>query len=355
MYIAIFQIINEPGDRWIRAARGTAPKVVATPASQTYQMIERNSLRQTLAGYFVIYLVLESTGRALDGWGFAAGKSAAAIIGLAAALLVQAFLLRERNPKRVLLSLGFGRPDMRVLCISGLVSVALLATIPFLVAATGGTFDLLDNWQLLALSILLLNGIAEETVYRGYLFHRLHRMYTFPKAVVLGTLLGLVTPTAIGYWMVAQVLACYIAALAVSQSPACRVAYVGRHRQHRRSMRVDVQLHKWCGPDPCPSAWVSAFVNHLSKLRIVAYRGHISLRRMLSFQSATRMLAWTVLIAIIAVFALLLQAVAANALVPTRPAALPAACRAALSTGHDVRESFLAHICSGPVDATAQP
>jgi len=243
-------------------------------------MMERTSLRQTLTGYFVVYLVLESTGRALDGWGFAAGKSAGAIIGLAAAFLVQAFLLRERNPKRVLLSLGFGRPDMRVLCISGFVSIALLATMPFLVAATGGTFDLPDNWQLLALSILLLNGIAEETVYRGYLFHRLRKMYTIPKAVVLGTLLagaahvpivatagvvvgglailvavliflpfatlferggntlwapatihfaadciiplgalGLVTPMAIGYWMVAQVLACYVAALAVSQSP----------------------------------------------------------------------------------------------------------------------------------------
>jgi hypothetical protein len=79
-----------------------------------------------------------------------------------------------------------------------------------------------------------------------------------------------------------------------------------------------------------------------------------SLNVMLSFRSAARMLAWSVLIAITVVFALLLQAVAANALVPSGPAALPVACRAALSTGHDVRESFLAHICNGPVDSTSR-
>lgn len=243
-------------------------------------MIERTSLRQTLTGYFVIYVALESVGRALDGWGLAAGKSAAALVGLAAAFLVQALLLRERDPQRVLRSLGFGRPDVRVLWASGVVSVMLLASLPSLVAASGGVFVLPDNWPMLALSILLLNGIAEETVYRGFLFHRLHMMYTFRKAVMLGTLLaaaahvpivatagpvvgalailvavltflpfavlferghntlwapavvhfaadciiplgalGLVTPIAIGYWMIAQVVACYAAALAVVLYP----------------------------------------------------------------------------------------------------------------------------------------
>jgi hypothetical protein len=73
-----------------------------------------------------------------------------------------------------------------------------------------------------------------------------------------------------------------------------------------------------------------------------------------NLRSARRMLAWSVLIAITVVLALLFQAFAANAFVPPGQLVLPAACRAALSTGHDVRESFLEHVCGGPVGATTQ-
>jgi hypothetical protein len=72
-------------------------------------------------------------------------------------------------------------------------------------------------------------------------------------------------------------------------------------------------------------------------------------------RSARRMLAWSVLIAMTVVLALLFQAFAANALVPSGAAAGSAACHAALSTGHDVRESFLAHVCGGAGDGTSRP
>ena len=76
---------------------------------------------------------------------------------------------------------------------------------------------------------------------------------------------------------------------------------------------------------------------------------------MINLRSARRILAWSVLIAITLVLALLLEALAASALVAPKSAELPAACRAALSSGHDERESFLAHVCNGPVDATSNP
>src|SRR5215831_10889483 len=139
--------------------------------------MQRTSFSQTLAGYLVIYAALELAGRALDGWGLAAGKSAAAMVGLATACLVQALLSRERDPKRVLLSLGFGWPDTRVLFTSAVVGAALLATMPLIVAATGGTFVLPDNWPALALGILLLNGIAEETVFRVSLSSTAHSLH----------------------------------------------------------------------------------------------------------------------------------------------------------------------------------
>jgi hypothetical protein len=68
-----------------------------------------------------------------------------------------------------------------------------------------------------------------------------------------------------------------------------------------------------------------------------------------------RALAWTVLIAITLLLGLLFQALAASAFAPTGPPLLPAACRAALSTGNDERESFLAHVCNGAVGGPSAP
>jgi hypothetical protein len=62
---------------------------------------------------------------------------------------------------------------------------------------------------------------------------------------------------------------------------------------------------------------------------------------------AGRVLAWSALLATTLVLVLLLQTLAASALVAPGPAALPAACQAALAAGDNVRESFLAHLCGG--------
>jgi len=69
---------------------------------------------------------------------------------------------------------------------------------------------------------------------------------------------------------------------------------------------------------------------------------------------APRVLAWNALMAIAVVLALLVQALAASALVAPGPAVLPAACQAALAAGDNERESFLAHLCDGAISATAK-
>jgi hypothetical protein len=66
-----------------------------------------------------------------------------------------------------------------------------------------------------------------------------------------------------------------------------------------------------------------------------------------------RALAWSALMAITIVFALVLQALAASATVAPGPAALPPACRAALAAGDNQRESFLAHLCGSANGATS--
>ena len=64
---------------------------------------------------------------------------------------------------------------------------------------------------------------------------------------------------------------------------------------------------------------------------------------------AARVLAWSALIATTVLLALLLQSLAASALVAPRSAEAPTACQsaagAALSDGDDVRARFLANLC----------
>jgi hypothetical protein len=75
-----------------------------------------------------------------------------------------------------------------------------------------------------------------------------------------------------------------------------------------------------------------------------------------NLRRAGRLLAWSALMAIAILVALVLQNLAASAvLVAQGPAELPAACRAALAAGDHVRESFVAHSCAGVFDTISKP
>jgi hypothetical protein len=67
------------------------------------------------------------------------------------------------------------------------------------------------------------------------------------------------------------------------------------------------------------------------------------------------MLAWSALIAIALELALLLQALAASALVAPGQVAFSPACQAALAAGDNERESFLAHLCGGAAVTSSKP
>jgi hypothetical protein len=76
---------------------------------------------------------------------------------------------------------------------------------------------------------------------------------------------------------------------------------------------------------------------------------------MLNLESTRRMLAWSALIAIALVLALLLQAVAASALVAPGQVAFSPACQAALAAGDNERESFLVHLCDAEALTSSKP
>jgi membrane protease YdiL (CAAX protease family) len=135
------------------------------------------------AGFAAIYLVLD---RAAGWTNSLFGEYGALICALviAAALIVER-LLYAVPPQQALAALGLGRPAARSLLAALLAGLALLAYLPVLALATGQPLALRDGWAWIALGVFLQGGIAEELLWRGYLFRHLRATRGFWRAAAI--------------------------------------------------------------------------------------------------------------------------------------------------------------------------
>ena len=112
---------------------------------------------------------------------------------LVAALVVSATIAAERLLFRQPLStsvwtLGLGRPRTRGLLTAVGVCVLLLLVFPAVAALQGGHLAVDPRWPVLLPGLFAQAGIAEEVLFRGYLFRRVRAGRTFWRAVALATL-----------------------------------------------------------------------------------------------------------------------------------------------------------------------
>jgi membrane protease YdiL (CAAX protease family) len=84
--------------------------------------------------------------------------------------------------------LGFGSPSAASLVAAGIISLLLLLTIPVYALLAGTSFALISKWYLLLPGLAVQAGIAEEVLFRGYLFRHLRAGRSFWKAASLSTL-----------------------------------------------------------------------------------------------------------------------------------------------------------------------
>ena len=111
-----------------------------------------------------------------------AGLVVGAVI-VAATMGVQALLFRQR-PLVAAGWLGLGRPGARGLAAAILVSLALVAVLPIYAIASGIVLDWWPGWLWLVPGLFAQGGIAEETLFRGYLFHHARAGRSFWRAVL---------------------------------------------------------------------------------------------------------------------------------------------------------------------------
>jgi membrane protease YdiL (CAAX protease family) len=85
-------------------------------------------------------------------------------------------------------AIGLGSPRLRGLAISGGVCALVLLMVPIHARATGSTLTTEDGWLRLVPGLFAQAGVAEETLFRGYLFGHLRIDRTFWRAATLSML-----------------------------------------------------------------------------------------------------------------------------------------------------------------------
>lgn len=131
---------------------------------------------QLFLGFVLLFAVLQGAASLLNStrgeWGIFVGLSV-----LLAAWAVQKVLYREN-----LRDIGIRGSGLRGLVAAVVISAALCATAAIYVRAIGAPASIYPNAFWLALGIVAQGGVAEELVFRGYLFGHLRRTRPFWRA-----------------------------------------------------------------------------------------------------------------------------------------------------------------------------
>jgi membrane protease YdiL (CAAX protease family) len=109
-------------------------------------------------------------------------SATAALIAAASVLVIgqRAMGVALRDVPR---SLGLGRPVMRAVVVAGIVGSAFFLCLLLGARAVGVTLELRENWPAVLLASLIFHGLAEELVWRGFVFGHFRRTTTFWRAV----------------------------------------------------------------------------------------------------------------------------------------------------------------------------
>ena len=132
-----------------------------------------------LLGFLVLWAVLAGASSAdpTARWG------PAILAAVVAAFLAVARGLYRRPLREALRALGLGRPDRRSLTVSAAISALVLLVWPVTGLVSGASIPLRPDWPVVLIGIFTLHGLAEELVWRGYVFRRLAQGRSFWPAV----------------------------------------------------------------------------------------------------------------------------------------------------------------------------
>jgi membrane protease YdiL (CAAX protease family) len=151
---------------------------------------EPNHLGRILVGAALMYVVLQGGLSLLIPHLDQTWSALVVTVAMFAVVLVIEGLAFKRTPREAFAALGLGRPRPRALMAAVIIVAAMLAFFPIYSIATGTPLSLKTDWLWVLVGAVALNGLAEETLFRGFVFGHLRQAgHSFRRAGVISMLI----------------------------------------------------------------------------------------------------------------------------------------------------------------------
>jgi membrane protease YdiL (CAAX protease family) len=106
----------------------------------------------------------------------------------AAAVVIPEMLLFRSSLLQAIRDVGIGRPRWSVIFVAFLITMPLLVYFPLFSRITRIPLTLYQDWPSKLLTVVLMQGITEEILFRGYIFGHLREGRSFRRAAAISAL-----------------------------------------------------------------------------------------------------------------------------------------------------------------------
>ena len=138
---------------------------------------------KVLIGFVILWLLLDRSAAYLGSFRGEAGLAVCTAVLVAA--IISEGILFERRPGVAASVLGLGVPNARGLVVAIVLALALVLFLPAYGLVVSVKPALRADWAWLALGMFAQGGVAEETVFRGFLFRHFREGRSFWRAALL--------------------------------------------------------------------------------------------------------------------------------------------------------------------------
>jgi membrane protease YdiL (CAAX protease family) len=138
------------------------------------------------AGTLLVYLLFQAIALGLNSTFGEWGVLIALVVGAATVgAVIMLPIEKASDPMDRVRALGLGYPPWLSVAVAFGIGALMLAYYPIAAAATGATISLRDGWYTFVPGLFAQAGIAEELLFRGYLFGQLRQKRTFWRAALV--------------------------------------------------------------------------------------------------------------------------------------------------------------------------
>ncbi len=139
-----------------------------------------------LIGVAVVFALFQWIASGLGSFRGEAGILVGLVVVIAT-VKVERLLFTEPVGKAAL-SIGLGRPKASGIIVAVVIAAIMLGSAVIFGWGTASGLELYPNWQWLAIGIFCQAGIAEEALFRGFLFGHMRQRHTFGKAATFAAI-----------------------------------------------------------------------------------------------------------------------------------------------------------------------